>query len=514
MTEPNYSPARALLRAAKQRPDRDSLVWLDSGEVWSVRRSADAVARTATLLRALGVGEGDRVVYACANSPWVYVLHCACAWIRAVTVPLSERLPEDVAASLRSSLRPRLVLVDRLPGDPGIDEAGAQAPHATGTTLALDDFAARALASPPAGDEPAAVAHEIAAVVHTSGSAGRTRGVELSHACMWWGSMCFRDGFEYSPARDVVGVCAPVSHIGGFNGTTLDVFSHGGALVVFPAFDPGVVLRAIEAHRITMMFVVPVMCHLLLDANERVGADLSSWERPLVGGDAMGPALAERMRAAGLRPIHVWGMTETSGAGLMASPDSGAPAGALGAPFPYVDVRLVAPAGAPGRPGEPVGVGEVGEIEVRGPGVATSFLSAGECGPARIRDGWLATGDLATRDARGWYSIVGRASRMINTGGELVAPNRIEELCRALPQVADALVVGVPDERWGEIVAALLVPAESSPTRPDALDVLAGLRAGLAPWERVRRAVWVDALPQLPNGKPDANAAKRIAAAL
>ena len=103
---------------------------------------------------------------------------------------------------------------------------------------------------------------------------------------------------------------------------------------------------------------------------------------------------------------------------------------------------------------------------------------------------------------------------MINTGGELVAPNRIEELCRALPQVADALVVGVPDERWGEIVAALLVPAESSPTRPDALDVLAGLRAGLAPWERVRRAVWVDALPQLPNGKPDANAAKRIAAAL
>lgn len=492
MTAPDYSPARVLVRAARQRPDRPSIVWLGTGETWTLARSADAVRRTAAHLVSLGIGGGDRVVLATANTPWCYLLHCACAWIGAVTVPLSERLPADVLVDLLAGLRPGLVLVDEDPG------SGA---------LRLEDFADGALRADPIEDGPRPLADEVGAIVFTSGSAGRTRGVELTHAQMWWGSMCFRDGFEYSPARDVLGICAPISHIGGFNGTSIDVFSHGGTIVVFPSFDPETILRAIEAHRISMMFVVPVMCHLLLDANERVGADLSSWARPLVGGDAMGPALAERMRAAGLRPIHVWGMTETAGAGMMASPDCAAPPGALGDPFPYVDARLVRPDGSP------AGVDELGEIEVRGPGVASTFLTAGEHGPARIRDGWLATGDLATRDAEGWYRIVGRASRMINTGGELVAPGRIEELLRALPEVGDACVVGVAEERWGQIVSALLVPAAGE-TSADALEIARSIEASLAPWERVRRAVWIEAIPCLPNGKPDASRAATLLSSL
>lgn len=454
-----------------------------------MERSADAVRRTASRLKGLGVGEGDRVVLAAANTPWCYVLHCACAWLGAVTVPLSERLPAPLLAGLIADLAPRLVLVDG-------------AAPVSGTPLG--DFVEHALAAEPIGGEPPHRSEEVAAVIFTSGSAGRTRGVELTHSQLWWGQMCFRDGFEYAPGREVLGVCAPVSHIGGFNGTAIDVFSHGGALLVFPSFEADRVLRAIEEHRITMMFLVPAMCHLLLDANERVGADLSSWARPLVGGDLLGPALAARMRAAGLRPIHVWGMTETSGAGLMASPDSGAPAGSLGAPFPHVDVRLV------DEEGDEVGAGVLGEIEVRGPGVATSFIGAGPEGPSRIREGWLRTGDLARRDEDGWFMMVGRASRMINTGGELVAPARIEELLRGLPEVADACVVGVADERWGQRVAALLVPTAGAEQSGDALGSARSIGAGLAPWERVRLASWVEGIPRLPNGKPDAQRARRI----
>lgn len=480
------------MRAARQRPHRDSIIWLPEGHKWSVSDSAEAVRRTASYLRALGIGEGDRVVLAAANTPWCYVLHCACSWLGAVTVPLSERLPLPVFKELLVSVKPRLLLLDEGLALPG--------------TL-LKDFTSEALSAEPIEGEPPKRSDEIAAIVFTSGSAGRTRGVELTHSQLWWGSMCFRDGFEYCPGHEVLGVCAPISHIGGFNGTTIDVFTHGGTLVVFPTFDPRQVLLAIEEHRITMMFLVPIMCHFLLDENAHVLADLSSWARPLIGGDLLSAALAARMREAGLRPIHVWGMTETSGAGLMASPDSRAPAGALGAPFPYVDVRLVDEDGAETPPGI------VGEIEVRGPGVASSFLNAGEEGPARIREGWLRTGDLATRDEEGWFMMLGRKSRMINTGGELVAPTRIEELLLSLPEVEGACVVGVADARWGQRVAALLVPRAGVLAR-DALEIARSIDELLAPWERVRQALWVEAIPLLPNGKPNAPEVQRILEAL
>lgn len=132
-----------------------------------------------------------------------------------------------------------------------------------------------------------------------------------------------------------------------------------------------------------------------------------------------------------------------------------------------------------------------------------------------MHDDWLRTGDLATRDENGWYHIVGRASRMINTGGELVAPGRIEELLRGLPPIANACVVGVKDDRWGQVVAAAIVrgpiPKELRDDADfDALEIADLISDQCAPWERVRRAIWVDTLPQLPNGKPDIQATQRL----
>ena len=144
-------------------------------------------------------------------------------------------------------------------------------------------------------------------------------------------------------------------------------------------------------------------------------------------------------------------------------------------------------------PEREAGVGEMGEIWVRGPGVVSG-------------EEWLRTGDLATRDAGGWLHMVGRAHRMINTAGELVAPPSVERALRSLDTVSDALVVGLPDERWGQIVAALIVPspegrAQASSMSADALSE--ALREALAPWEKVRRIVVVDELPMTATGKPD-----------
>lgn len=483
---PDYSPARALLRAAEQHPSRASLVDGATDRVWSVAESADAVARLAGSLRGRGLGASSRIAVVAQNSPWHFLIHVAASWIHAATVPMSPRAPAPRLREMLEAAAVDLVVVD---------EAGAAAlaGGAGAPVVTVSDIEEWSRLAPAPAGPPLPCAQEEAAVVFTSGSTGLPRPVRLSHAALWWASACFRDGFEYSPGSHVVGVCAPLSHIGGFNGTTLDTFSHGGTLVVVgPSFDPVRTLECVQRHRIAMMFVVPTMARALLEANESVGADLSSWVRPLVGGDALTPALAERMRRAGLAPIHVWGMTETGGAGAMAAPDSRAPAGSIGRPFPYVDLRIV---GADSAAAEP---GALGTIEVRGPGVVTGHE-------------WLNTGDLGFVDADGWVHLVGRAHRMINTGGELVAPPRVEAALMELEEVREALVVGVPDETWGEVVGAVLVPspgADAASLSPASL--AAALGGTLAPWERVRRVRLVDALPLTATGKPSPAAAREL----
>lgn len=483
---PDYSPARALLRAAEQHPSRASLVDGAIDRVWSVAESADAVARLAGALRGRGLGASSRIAVVAQNSPWHFLIHVAASWIRSATVPMSPRAPAPRLREMLEAAAVDLVVVD---------EAGAAAlaGGAGVPVVAVSDIEEWSRLAPAPAGPPLPCAQEEAAVVFTSGSTGLPRPVRLSHAALWWASACFRDGFEYSPGSHVVGVCAPLSHIGGFNGTTLDTFSHGGTLVVVgPSFDPVRTLECVQRHRIAMMFVVPTMARALLEANESVGADLSSWVRPLVGGDALTPALAERMRRAGLAPIHVWGMTETGGAGAMAAPDSRAPAGSIGRPFPYVDLRIV------GADGAAAGPGALGTIEVRGPGVVTG-------------QEWLSTGDLGFVDADGWVHLVGRAHRMINTGGELVAPPRVEAALMELEEVREALVVGVPDETWGEVVGAVLVPspgADAAFLSPASL--AAALGGALAPWERVRRVRLVDALPLTATGKPSPAAAREL----
>ena len=483
---PDYSPARALLRAAEQHPSRASLVDGATDRVWSVAESADAVARLAGALHGRGLGASSRIAVIAQNSPWHFLIHVAASWIHAATVPMSPRAPAPRLREMLEAAAADLVVVDEAGAAALADGAGVP-------VVAVSDIEEWSRLAPAPAGPPLPCAQEEAAVVFTSGSTGLPRPVRLSHEALWWASACFRDGFEYSPGSHVVGVCAPLSHIGGFNGTTLDTFSHGGTLVVVgPSFDPVRTLECVQRHRIAMMFVVPTMARALLEANESVGADLSSWVRPLVGGDALTPALAERMRRAGLAPIHVWGMTETGGAGAMAAPDSRAPAGSIGRPFPYVDLRIV------GAHGAAAGPGALGTIEVRGPGVVTGHE-------------WLSTGDLGFVDADGWVHLVGRAHRMINTGGELVAPPRVEAALMELEEVREALVVGVPDETWGEVVGAVLVPspgADAASLSPASL--AAALGGALAPWERVRRVRLVDALPLTATGKPSPAAAREL----
>ena len=351
---PDYSPARALLAAARRHPERLSLVDAVTGQEWSVREAADTVARLARAFAEAGIGEGTRIGVVGANSPWHYIAFVAASWLRAVTVPLSPRMPASALASMCAQGGVSWVFHDEASSLTALALASAGVHRAS-----FSDLAAWVARAAPMNTAPARCGTELAAILFTSGSTGTPRPVELTHEVMWWGSTNFREGFDYAPTSSVVGVCAPASHIGGFNGTSMDVWTHGGTLVTlgFPgSFDARGVLDAIARYGITMMFAVPAIVRALVEEYEAGGGDLSSWVRPLIGGDAMTADLAEAMRRVGLSPIHVWGMTETSGAGTVATPQCGAPTGSLGVAFPYVDLVVMA------SPEREAGVGEMGEI--------------------------------------------------------------------------------------------------------------------------------------------------------
>ena len=480
---PNLSPAHALLAAAHQHPDRPSLIDASSGRSLSVEESARLTRGLAWYFHSLGIGSEDRIVVCAPNSIWHFIVHAAASWIHAVTVPLSPLLPYKQRQEIYELVSPALI----------ISTDGHCVDGASALPISLVEERASETANQiPTGWEPLTCDNQTAALVFTSGTSGKMRAAQLSHANLWWASQCFRDGFEYSPGSAICGVVAPLSHIGGFNGTSMDIFTHGGTVVVFSSFQPLSVVRGIEKWRISIMFVVPAMCHMLLNAADENNVDLSSWTHPLVGGDAMGESLYSKMHEAGLSPIHVWGMTELGGAGTFLSPEAWQRhPGAIGYPFPYIELRLVDPQGNPITE-----AGQAGTIEVRGPGIISRYW-----GEEERTSEWFSSSDIAVFDEDDCMHMIGRSSRVINTGGELVSPAHVEEALRSLECVADACVVGLDDERWGQIVAAALVPA----TREDlSLENVRNLvKDSLAPWQHPRRIRWVENLPKTTTGKVD-----------
>lgn len=492
----DYSGARALLNAAHRRPEGTSIVAIGTSgtRTWTTREVADRVARCAALLRAQGLGRGSRVAVCAPNGAAHLVVALACQWIGAVFVPLPVGAAPAELRGLLAHSDPDLVVTTRVG-----ECSGALTP---------EDLLAQAAATAPIEGPPRRLGEDLAAIVYTSGSAGEPKGVCLSAAELWWSSLAFRTGFDYAQASQVSLACAPLSHIGGLNGTTLDVLTGGGTVVVLERFDAGIVLETIERWGVTIGFVVPTMLEALLAHPGWGEANLSTWVRPLVGGDTLGVGLAARVRARGLDPIHVWGLTESGGAGACLTPAVAAGReNAVGTPLPYVDCWVL------DDDGHPVTTpGEVGHLWLGGPGTFSGYWKDGRIHHPAWRDvGGAAvfdTGDLGYRDEAGYLYVVGRRERMISTGGELVAPIQVEAALTEIAALEAAAVVGVPDPYWGQRVVAVAVSATPVPVE----EVRRLLAPHLAPWKLPRRIRYVEALPLTPNGKVDYAAVTALAA--
>ncbi len=479
--------------AERDRP----LMHLPDGGVLSGRAFHGLCAQAAGALRAAGLEAGDRVVVQAEKCPGMLAVYGGAVMAGVVFLPLNTAYtPGEVEYFLADS-GAKLLIADPARADalaPVAARCGALletlAPDGTGS------FDARAAARPK-GFAPAPRApDDLAALLYTSGTTGRSKGAMLTHRNLLSNAEVLADLWRFT-ADDVLLHALPVFHTHGLFVATNITLLAGGSMIFLPGFDRDAVIAALP--QATAMMGVPTFYTRLLD-DPRLSRALVAHMRLFVSGSA--PLLAETHAAwearTGHRILERYGMTETS---MIASNphDGDRRPGTVGFPLPGVELRITDPAGGAVLP-----AGETGMIEVRGPNVFCGYWQMPEKTAQEFRaDGFFITGDLGRIDEDGYLGIVGRQKDLIITGGYNVYPKEIELLLDAAPGVRESAVIGVPHPDFGEAVLGLLVAEPGA--APDTAAIAASLRNRIARFKQPKALLLIDTLPRNSMGKVQKN---------
>jgi fatty-acyl-CoA synthase len=450
-------------------------------------RLADALVR-------LGLRRGDRVASLTANRPEHVELFFACAKAALVLAPMSWRLaPRELAYQLGHAAPAALFVEPEM--DP-LAEAALELTTASPLRipLARDGLDALAQSGGKAPPQPPVDDDDDLLLLYTSGTTGRPRGARVTHRNCFWTNLSLDRIAELSE-EDVVLQVLPQFHVAGWNVQPLLAWWKGATVVLESSFDPARALELIEHRRITAMMGVPAT-YLLMAAARRFGdADLGSLRQAIVGGAPVPEPLLRTWGERGVAIVQGYGLTEASPNVLcLPREDATRRIGWAGKPYPHIEVDL-ADAGS----GAVVEGPGSGELLVRGPAVFAGYWRDPEASRAIIREGWLRTGDVAERDAEGFYRIRDRLKDMYISGGENVYPAEIEAALHEHLAVADAAVIGVPDERWGEVGVAIVVLRPGATA--DERDLLAHCRARLAAFKVPHAVRFAEELPRSASGK-------------
>jgi len=334
---------------------------------------------------------------------------------------------------------------------------------------------------------------DIYCLLYTSGTTGKPKGVMIPHRMVAWNgyntAICWQLRED-----DVSPIFTPLYHAGGLGAFLLPIFAIGGTIVLHAGFDTGEIWRTIERERCTVALGVPTIYKLLMEAPEFQSVDLSSVRWLISGGAPLPLYIIEAYQRRGVVFKQGYGLTEVGvNCFSMTVEESVKKKGSLGKPMMFTEARVV------DGDGLEVHDGEVGELLLRGPHVCLGYWNNPEATTAALDpEGWFHTGDLARRDADGFFTIAGRKKDMFISGAVNVYPAEIEGELLLHAAVKDAAVIGVPDPTWGEVGVAFVVPRGDPPT---AEELTAFLAERLAKYKIPKRFVFIDALPRTPYGK-------------
>ncbi|MFI9593750.1 long-chain fatty acid--CoA ligase [Nonomuraea sp. NPDC052265] len=482
---------QALHRALQQTPDLPATV--DGGRVRTHREVAGRVARLAGALREVGVGEGDRVAIAALNSARYHEYLLATWWLGAAVTPLNTRwTPAEMTYALKDS-GAKVLLVDDAFRElrEGIVIHCGDDPAPEGV-LAYEELVAAASPVPDVRRGGRA----LAGVFYTGGTTGHPKGVMLSHDNLITSALGTLAGSAMVRPGGVFLHVAPLFHLAGLASWVMQSLV-GGTQVMVPAFDPARVLAAVQDYRATATLLVPTMIQFLVDDPRLPDYDVSSLTRIAYGASPISEAvLARAMKAfPGAGFTQAYGMTELAPVATLLTADDhakgGLPLRSAGRPAPHCEIRIVAPDGTTAP------TGTVGEVVVRGPNVMLGYWGLSDADT--VREGWMHTGDAGRLDEQGYLYIVDRIKDMIITGGENVYSTEVENIIAQHPAVASCAVIGVPDDRWGERVHAVIVLRAGAGATAE--EIRAHVKDHIAAYKAPRSCEFVAALPVSGAGK-------------
>ena len=494
----------ALREAAADAPDRLALIAGVADP--AARRTwtyAQLLADAETAARALRTRfePGERVAIWAPNYPeWVILEYAtAIAGLVLVTVNPAFRANE-VQYVLQQSRAAGVITATEFRGNPmlaTVEEVQSSCPELREIIRfdQWDDFIASAasfdgeLVEPAAGDP--------VMIQYTSGTTGFPKGALLHHRGLINNGAHTADRMGVKEGYVAIAVM-PLFHTGGCVCTVLAAVSKRGTLVLVEAFDPGLALELFGAYGGNAMLGVPTMLVAMMEHPDFASADLSQVQAICSGGSLVPAPMVRRLEEQLGAPFTiVFGQTECSPVASMTRPTDTIEdkAGTIGGPMPNVEVKVIDP-----ETGQTVPIGSVGEYCTRGYHVMHGYFENPEATARTVdEDGWLHTGDLCAMDERGYCTIEGRLKDMIIRGGENIYPRELEDLLFAHPHVAEAAVVGLPDDKWGETVAAFVRPSVGCIVDKD--ELFSYLREHLAPHKTPKQWFAVDAFPLTGSGK-------------
>jgi long-chain acyl-CoA synthetase len=454
--------------------------------------------RLAQALAASGVREGNRVAYLDRTAPEVVELLFAVSKIGAVLVPLNWRLAEPELAAIVEDARPPVLVAG--PTYAAVGRALADGGSPRRLVVVGDEYEDWLRAHDPVDPGDRGRADDVVVQMYTSGTTGVPKGVLTTHRNL-------AAAAETSPYwefdRESVSLTAlPMFHIGGIGWAFLGLWN-GATTILVSDFVPADVLDLLEHRAVTNAVFVPTMLQMLTSVPGAAARDYSALRSIAYGASPITtPVLKAAVETFRCSFYGIYGLTESTGGVMQLDPADHDPGGprehllrSAGRPFPWVELRVVDPASGADR-----GANEVGEVWLRAPNVTPGYFNRPEETAAVLTpDGWLRTGDGGYVDEDGYLFLTDRIKDMIVSGGENVYPVEVEEALAQHADVAEVAVIGVPHERWGETVKALVVPRPGS--APSADELIAFARARLAGYKLPRSIDFVDDLPRTPSGK-------------
>lgn len=436
------------------------------------------------------VRQGDRITCLSVNELEVLVLFFAAARLGASLVPINYRLtlrevdylvkdsspklfvyhPEySTIAEQLSSLVQRVALV----GDGSLQTLIAQETHL------YTDFQAEESTT--------------ALIIYTSGTTGAPKGAMLSHAMLFWNSINTSLRLNIVQSDSAV-IFLPLFHTGGWNVLTTPFLHRGAKIVLIKKFEPDLVLSLVEKSQSTLLFGVPTTMQMMSQTENFKKTSFAKIRYAIVGGEPMPLEAIRLWHDRGVSIRQGYGLTEFGpNVFSLNEEDAIRKMGSIGFPNFYIEVKILTATGEIAKPGE------VGELLLRGPMCMTGYWHNSKATEETIQDGWLATGDLVRFDDEGFFYVVGRKKEMYKSGGENVYPAEIEKTIYELPQILEAAVIGVPDEKWGEVGKAFVVlkPGQSM----NDFEIQEHCRRNLAKFKVPKYIQFLSSLPKGDSGK-------------